>query len=88
MEFFAPVLDGIGPAGTLKHAQIHHGEADELVVFPNAERIRDFLTGEGTLTELFAYPGANHGFRGADPDNKKAREDSKARTLAFFAAHL
>ena len=90
VEFFAPVLDGIGPPGTLAHAQIHHGKADAVpgTGFPNAEAITETLKREGTATELFAYPGAGHGFAGSDPANKSARDLSKERTLSFFQVHL
>jgi dienelactone hydrolase len=90
VEFFAPVLDGIGPRGALTHAQIHHGEADKLpwTEFPNAVTIATMLKGEGTSTELFPYPGAGHGFVGADPANTSARTQAKARTMSFFATHL
>ena len=90
VEFFAPVVDGIGPGGTLTHAQIHHGEADSVLGtgFPNAVTIADTLKREGTSTELFPYPGAGHGFIGDDPDNTKARNLSKERTLSFFQSRL
>jgi len=90
VEFFAPVLDGIGLLGTLTHAQIHHGKADQLpgTDFSNAEKIMNILKSEGTSTELFPYPGAGHGFIGNDPDNTNARARSKERTMSFFGAHL
>ena len=90
VEFFAPQLDGIGPPAALAHAQIHHGKADVVpgTGFANAEAIAATLKREGTATELFAYPGAGHGFIGDDQAAKSARELSKARTLAFFQAHL
>jgi dienelactone hydrolase len=90
VEFFAPAFDGIGTPGTLTHAQIHHGKADEMVAtgFPNAAAIKAQLANEGTATELCGYDGARHGFIGADPDNTHAREESKTRTLAFFQSFL
>ena len=91
VEFFAPVVDGIGPGGTLTHAQIHHGEADSVPgtgYVPNAVTIADTLKREGTSTELFPYPGAGHGFIGDDPDNTRARDLSKERTLSFFRSRL
>lgn len=90
VEFFAPVLDGIGAPGTLSHAQIHHGQADQTpgTGFPNAAAIEGTLEGEGTQTELYPYPGAGHGFIGADQANHRARDLSKARTLSFFQTHL
>ena len=90
VEFFAPVLDGIGAPGTLAHAQIHHGQADKLpgTGFPNASAIEGTLKQEGTATELYPYPGAGHGFIGADQANQSARDLSKARTLSFFQTNL
>jgi dienelactone hydrolase len=90
VEFFAPVLDGIGSGGHLTHAQIHHGQADQVpgTGFANAGAIADVLKHEGTATELFAYPGAGHGFIGPDHDNTDARDLSQARTLTFFETVL
>jgi dienelactone hydrolase len=90
VEFFAPVLDGIGAPGALTHAQIHHGKEDRVpgTGFANAAAIEDTLRREGTATELYPYAGAGHGFIGADQANRTARDLSKARTLSFFQAHL
>ncbi|MCB1824923.1 MAG: dienelactone hydrolase family protein [Candidatus Competibacteraceae bacterium] len=90
VEYFAPVLDGIGTPGNLTHAQIHHGTADSLpgTGFSNAEAIKTTLKREGTSTELFAYAGASHGFIGDDQANTDARKLSKDRTLEFFRSHL
>ena len=90
VEFFAPALDGIGPSGgSSLHAQIHHGLGDTLVPFAlNAPRIEQELRTSGATTELCKYEGATHGFASADPADVKARQLSKERTVAFFAAHL
>jgi dienelactone hydrolase len=92
VEFFAPdlrELGGVGPAGTsAPHVQIHHGLADSLVPFSDAEAIAATLKHEGVVPELFSYQGAGHGFAGADPNNVKARSSSKDRTLAFFSKRL
>jgi len=91
VEFFAPVLDGIGHSGKLTSAQIHHGEADNFpgTGFQNAQSIESTLKTEGTPTELHGYPGAGHGFIGEDnKKNKEARELSKKRTIALFGAYL
>ncbi|HEV7878408.1 MAG TPA: dienelactone hydrolase family protein [Bradyrhizobium sp.] len=91
VEFFAPRFDGIGSSDSLTlHTQIHHGAADQLVLYElNGKKIFDELRASypSTTTE-FVYKGANHGFIGTDPDNTKARDDSKARTIAFFEAQL
>lgn len=90
VSFFAPVFDGIGPAGHVPKAELHHGKADELPAtkFPNALQIESTLKAEGTDTTLFPYHGAVHGFIGDDDNNKNARALSKTRVLAFVAAHL
>jgi dienelactone hydrolase len=91
VEFFAPVLDGLGMSSIASaHAQIHHGEADRGpgTGVENARTVDAALRREGTATELFTYPGAGHGFIGNDPSSRKARDLSKARTLSFFDAHL
>lgn len=91
VEFYAPVLDGLGSAAKAPaHAQIHHGDADHVpgTSFANASTVDATMKGEGTATELFAYPGAGHGFIGNDEPNRNARDLSKARTLSFFGSHL
>ena len=100
VEFFAPVLDGIGAPGKLSHAQIHHGKDDKVpgTDFHNAEVIKDVLEHERTPTELYSYDNAGHGFispalggidlGGTDLGNANAHTESWARTLKFFAAYL
>jgi dienelactone hydrolase len=89
VEFFAPLLDGIGPATPRLTAQIHHGAADALVSFAgNADKIDQQLRETGASTEVFGYEGAGHGFAGSDAANTEARVLSKARTLEFFKTHL
>lgn len=88
VEFFAPELrqlGGIGPAGgALPNVQIHHGLADLLVPFSDAQAIAAKLEHEGVTPEIFSYEGAGHGFAGADPNNATALRSSKTRTLDFF----
>lgn len=88
VEFFAPAFDGMGAPGTLRHAQVHHGKADNLIPFADAETIAQKLKGEGASTELYPYPESGHGFVGDDPGNTKARDLSRERTQAFFESHL
>jgi dienelactone hydrolase len=89
VAFFAPVLQGLGSAvlGTLQ-AQVHHGLADATVPFVDAKNIDRLLRDEGAVSELFSYEGAGHGFVGNDPNNSKARRDSKERAVAFFGKNL
>ena len=90
VEFFAPILDGLGPDRVPSLlAQIHHGRGDKLVAFDdNAKRIDQELRAGGVTTELWSYAGAKHGFAGDDASNTKARTLSKTRTIDFFTAHL
>jgi dienelactone hydrolase len=90
VEFFAPNLDGIGPAGVVPFAQIHHGKNDQLQAtqFSNAAIVEGILKSEGTDVTLFPYEGANHGFAGNDKANKEAATLSQSRTLQFFKSHL
>ena len=50
--------------------------------------IKEELEREKASTELFAYPGAGHGFIGNDQANSDARTQSKKATLTFFETHL
>ena len=90
VEYFAPMLGGIGPAGTVPHAQIHHGTKDELPLtkFSNAGAIELVLTREHTAVTLFPYTGAGHGFAGKDAANTNARALSQTRTLQFFQTNI
>ena len=92
VEFFAPELrelGGLGSAGARGlQIQIHHGLADMLVPFSNAQRVIAVLKPEGTVPEVFSYEGAGHGFAGADPNNATARRSAKVRTLAFLEKHV
>jgi carboxymethylenebutenolidase len=89
VEFFAPLLDGMGAAGPRPYAQIHHGVADQLVRFEeNAAKIEQYLRATGASTELFRYEGAGHGFAGSGEADTNARKLSKSRTRAFFKTHL
>jgi dienelactone hydrolase len=89
VAFFAPAT-GLSDSGrhlTL-HAQLHNGDADGFVTATDVAAIDRMLQAELVIPELKTYPKAGHGFIGNDPDNTKARTESKAQTLAFFTAHL
>jgi dienelactone hydrolase len=90
VEYFAPMFDGIGSAGSVPHAQIHHGTADELPAtsFSNAGVIEGILKREGKDVTLFPYKGAKHGFAGTDAANTSAAALSRTRTVAFFGTCL
>jgi dienelactone hydrolase len=90
VEYFAPMLDGIGPAGHVPFAQIHHGTNDKTpsTDFTNAGAIEAVLKREGTHVELHAYEGAGHGFAGNDMPNRNASSLSQSRTLEFFEKQL
>lgn len=92
VAFFAPELRQFGGLAARQPAtaqiEIHHGLADLLVPFSEAQAIVAALKGEGAVPEVFSYEGAGHGFAGADPNNATARRSSKYRTLAFFEKNL
>ena len=90
VEYFAPMLDGIGPKGHVPRAQIHHGTKDLTpgTDFSNAGAIERIFLSEQTDVALFSYEGAGHGFVGSDKANQDANALSKTRTLAFFGKHL
>jgi dienelactone hydrolase len=90
VEFFAPVLDGLGPSVPLKlQVQIHHGKVDSLVAFDaNAEKIAQELRTSGASVTLYSYEGAEHGFVGEDSANQKARAESKERCLNLLETYL
>lgn len=93
VEYFAPLfpdIGGIGVSGNSSlHAQIHHGEVDELLsLTANAKPIVQQLNSEGTDVELFSYKDAGHGFSGKKAGDIKAQIEAKARTLAFFKKYL
>ncbi len=92
VEFFAPELRQLGGLGARQSArpyvEIHHGLADLLIPFSEAQAIAAALKAEGAVPEVFSYEGAGHGFAGADPTNATALRSSKYRTLAFFEKRL
>ncbi len=81
---------GIGITGNPKlHAQIHHGEDDQLVEMKlNATPIEQQLHLEGTEVELHAYEHAGHGFSGKHSGDAAANKEAKKSTLAFFEKSL
>jgi dienelactone hydrolase len=89
VEYFAPLFKGIGAAGRVPLAQIHHGKNDVgPTAFANAHTIRDILKRELTDVKVFEYEGATHGFAGPTAADKKAAVDSKAETIKFFETRL
>jgi dienelactone hydrolase len=89
--FYAPLMSGLhvtSPVST--RVEMHHGGQDPLLSYErDAKGIQNALRQAGATVKLWpAYTGANHGFVGFDPANLKARQLSKRRTLAFFAANL
>ena len=47
-----------------------------------ADKLEAVLKEAGVSYDMHIYPGADHGFRGAD------REDALKRSLEFFATHV
>jgi dienelactone hydrolase len=91
VEFFAPLLDGIGPlppTGAHCQVQIHHGEADGLVDITNAERIAHLLEEEGAEVDVWRYEDAGHGFGGRKAGDAAALKASMTRAVEFTTACL
>jgi dienelactone hydrolase len=90
VEFFGPVLDGIGiGGGPGVRVQIHHGTGDSLVRFDaNATPIQQQLVAAKVPTELFPYKDAEHGFARSVPADQQASKLSKERAIEFFKAQL
>jgi carboxymethylenebutenolidase len=76
-----PGWDEINPA-RLPPVLILHGDADRVVPVNEADKLEAVLKEAGVPYEMHIYPGADHGFRGAD------REDALKRTLEFFGTHV
>jgi dienelactone hydrolase len=89
VEYFAPRFKGIGPAGQVPFALIHHGTKDTgPTAFPNAAAIKATLELEKAAVTLTPHEDATHGFSGKDKPNTDAAALSMTETLAFFTARL
>jgi carboxymethylenebutenolidase len=76
-----PGWDEIDPH-RLPPVLILHGDADRVVPLTQADTLEAVLKDAGVPYDMHIYPGAGHGFRGAD------RADALKRTLEFFAIHV
>ena len=88
VEYCAPLCKGIGAAGKVQIAEIHHGNKD---VWPTRSRMltpSGLLKLEGTDVKVFEYEDATHGFAGPTAADKKAAAESKAETIKFFETRL
>ena len=89
VEYFAPMFDGIGAAGSVPVAQIHHGTGDKPPTgFANVAAIAAILRHEGCDVTICEYKDATHGFASPSAADVKAAADSKSATLKFFANRL
>lgn len=89
VEYFAPLFKGIGAAGRVPVAQIHHGTKDVgPTAFEHADTIANILRLERTDVKVFEYEDATHGFAGPTAADKKAAVESKAETIKFFETRL
>jgi dienelactone hydrolase len=83
---FKAVVDVFGPTvlpplvgnrSALPPVQIHHGTADQIVGIADSERLVSELRAVGKIEglgyEYFTYPGAGHGFKGADLTSCRSR---------------
>lgn len=59
-----------------------HGDADRLVPMAEGKALVDLARTFGQPAEMVVYPGAGHGFSGAD------RADAERRVIGFFRRHL
>jgi len=55
-----------------------HGDADRVVALADGQALVDLARGLGQAVEMVIYPGAGHGFDGADA------VDAQRRTVRFF----
>jgi carboxymethylenebutenolidase len=76
-----PVWEPLDPS-RLPPVLVLHGDADRNVPVEEAYRVERILREAGVVCEAHIYPGAGHGFRGAD------REDAARRTLEFLDTHV
>jgi dienelactone hydrolase len=89
VEYFAPMFEGIGAAGSVPLAQIHHGTGDKPPTgFANAAAIAAILKREGADVTVCEYKDATHGFASPSAADVKAAADSKSSTLKFFENRL
>ena len=59
-----------------------HGDADQTVSLAKGSALVDLAHRLGNTAEQVIYPGAGHGFSGAND------ADARQRTITFFQAHL
>jgi carboxymethylenebutenolidase len=59
-----------------------HGDADRRVPLAEGKALVDLAKTFGQPAEMVVYPGAGHGFSGADD------LDAERHTVAFFRQHL
>jgi carboxymethylenebutenolidase len=76
-----PEWEELDPA-RLPPVLILHGDADRNVSVEEAHKLERMLEQAGVAYEMKIYPGADHGFRGAD------HEDALKRTIEFFDTHV
>jgi dienelactone hydrolase len=71
----------------LRHAQFHHGLADTLVLPAHTLSLAAIIQAEGISPDIHWYDGATHGFKKQTAADRDAWQQSRARTVAFIAAH-
>jgi carboxymethylenebutenolidase len=76
-----PEWEELNPA-RLPPVLILHGDADRNVPVDEAHKLERMLQAAGVSYEIEIYPGAGHGFRGADHD------DALKRTIEFLDTHV
>jgi carboxymethylenebutenolidase len=83
VEYFGgwPAWEELNPA-RLPPVLILHGDADNNVPVDEAHKLERLLQEASVAYEMQIYPGAGHGFRGADHD------DALKRTIEFLNTHV
>jgi carboxymethylenebutenolidase len=76
-----PEWESLNPA-RLPPVLILHGDADSVVPVEKAYMLERIFQEAKVPYEMHIYPGAGHGFRGAD------HEDARKRTREFFDTHV
>lgn len=71
-----------GLAANLPPTLVLHGAADRVIPVREASALADLLRRHRVRHEMHIYPGAGHGFCGADA------EDAIGRLVAFMSCHL
>ena len=83
VDFFGGLPESVADrAGSIPPTLILHGDADAIVPVQQARDLERVLKAKGVTYEIQIYPGAGHGFTGADG------VDCVKRTVDFLDKHV